>query len=166
MKKLVIYAADTNVAKKILFGTTLTESVSLSAGKELDTFESLSHLKSEGLKAYVTEIDELESKDFTDYIGGYDYEINITPYAEAGETKTRCIQFSGDFDEDDFESLLRVPEILSILEHDSKFSKLVDQVGAMSYDYEIVLNYLVSEYGFRVNKFYYYGESDKEGQED
>lgn len=166
MKKLVIYAADTNVAKKILFGTSLTESVGLELNKEVDTFESLSYLKSKGLKAYVTEIDGLESKEVPDYIGGYDYEINITPYAEAGETKTRCIQLSGDFDEDDFESLLRIPEILSILEHDSKFSKLVDQVGAMSYDHEIVLNYLVGEYGFRVNKFYYYGKSNKEGQED
>lgn len=166
MKKLVIYAADTNVAKKILFGTSLTESVSLKLNKEVDIFESLSYLNSKGLKVYVTEIDELESKEVSDYIGGYDYEINITPYAEAGETKTQCIQLSGDFDEDDFESLLRIPEILSILEHDSKFSKLVDQVGAMSYDYEIVLNYLVSWYGFRVNKFYYYGKSNKEGQED
>ena len=39
MKKLVIYAADTNVAKKILFGTSLTESVGLELNKEVDTHE-------------------------------------------------------------------------------------------------------------------------------
>lgn len=162
MKKLVIYTADTNVAKKILFGTDLTESVGIELNKEVSIFESLNYLKGKGLKAYVTEVDELEGKDITEYIGGFDYEINLTPYAEVGETKTSCIQLSGDFDDDDFESLLSVPEVLNILEHDSNFSKLVDQVGAMAYDYDIVLNYLVSEYGFRVNKFHYYEKSEED----
>lgn len=105
----------------------------------------------------ISEIDNLE----LGYGHEYEYEVNIEPFSEFGLSKIIRLQFStSDFDSEEVESILELPEIRDIYEKDEALRKLIGQIQLVGANWDVLVSYLVNTYGFKFT-FVYYGNEEE-----
>lgn len=114
--------------------------------EELDRDNFLRRLHDSGLDILVTSIQNnyLVSDDIV-------YELNIIPYNKLGNNNNIVLLFkTADFDTEEVDAILKVPEINEIYLSDSKLQDIVNSMVLLGGgNWKVLFNYLTEIYGFK-----------------
>lgn len=130
-------------------------------GEVLTIYEMFKKASDLGVKIIVDSNYDLPEVTKDAYIGDFKYEVDVTPFSNL-TNKTYILKFDSPRDDEGILSgLLGIEEVRDILEHDSDFSKLVDQVETLDANENVILGYLTHTYGFNFQLVNYYDELEE-----